>query len=59
MSDKSSKPADAICRRSSVNALEKKNAHNNAHPGSGTRREGRRRGAQRTAEAPIPAQVGS
>ncbi|GAB2672269.1 DUF5302 domain-containing protein [Kribbella swartbergensis] len=39
MSDKSSKPADDL-QKKFREALEKKNAHHNAHPGSGLRREG-------------------
>ncbi|MFI7064001.1 DUF5302 domain-containing protein [Kribbella sp. NPDC050124] len=39
MSDKSSEPADDL-QKKFREALEKKNAHHSAHPGSGTRREG-------------------
>ena len=39
MSDKSSEPADDL-QKKFREALEKKNAHHTAHPGSGPRSEG-------------------
>jgi len=39
MSDESSKPADDL-QKKFREALEKKNAGNHSHPGSGNRREG-------------------
>ncbi|GAA1629141.1 hypothetical protein GCM10009744_16380 [Kribbella alba] len=40
MSDKPSKPAQDDLQKKFREALAKKNAHHESHPGSGTRREG-------------------
>ena len=50
MSDKSSEPADDL-QKKFREALEKKNAHHNAHPGSGARASAKRTTTSRSASS--------